>query len=270
MTVFQWNCRGIRCKDKELSLYIDSIETRPAILALQETRGTPRIPGYITYTDPTKMGSAILVENRIAATQHLTAQAGCEHTLVELHTKEISSKNNIFVMSAYCRPSQKQYKFDRVVLDAKKLAGNRPLLILGDFNAPHTLWGYGFQSKRGKALVKTMEDMDITMLNEPGVPTRRGNSASRDTTPDLSWLSGSLDVTWKCEDEDLGSDHSIVTLTIRGPDFRTKLGTAHITDWDKMRTYTQHEVEEETPPDSTYKEWADKQKTSLTNSPRKS
>ncbi|KAH7980208.1 hypothetical protein HPB49_013802 [Dermacentor silvarum] len=83
-------------------------------------------------------------------------------------------------------------------MDTKKLAGNRPLPILGDFNVPHTLWGYKFQSKRGKALVKTMEDLDISLLNEPGVTTRRGNSVSRDTTPDLSWLSGMLDISWKC------------------------------------------------------------------------
>ncbi|KAH9380391.1 hypothetical protein HPB48_017614 [Haemaphysalis longicornis] len=217
------------------------------------------------------MGTAILVENRIAATQHLTAQAGCEHTLVEIHAQEIGSKSNIFIMSVYCRPSQKQYEFDRVVLDAKRLARTRPLLILGDFNAPHTLWGYRFQSKRGKALVKTMEALDITLLNEPGVPTRRGNSASRDTTPDLSWLSGSLDVTWKCEDEDLGSDHRVITLTVRGPDFRAKLGTAHITDWDKMRTCTQAEddAEETTSSHLSYKEWADKQKRILDQFTRK-
>lgn len=166
-------------------------------------------------------------------------------------------------MSAYCRPSQGHYEFDRVVMDAKKLAGNRLLPISGDFNAPHTLWGYKFQSKRGKALVKTMEDLDVSLLNEPGVTTRRGNSVSRDTTPDLSWLSGMLDISWKCEDEDLSSDHTIITLTIRGPDFRAKLGAARITDWDKMRAYTQdgEDADEGDPHDTfSYKTWAKKQK----------
>ncbi|XP_077528391.1 uncharacterized protein LOC144140064 [Haemaphysalis longicornis] len=113
-----------------------------------------------------------------------------------------------------------------------------------------------------------MEDQDVALLNEPGIPTRRGNSVARDTTPDLSWLSGSLDVTWKCEDEDLGSDHSIITITIRGPNFQAKLGKVRITDWDKMRKYTQQEDVEEEPDDGiaegqSYKEWADKQKQAL-------
>ncbi|KAH7940935.1 hypothetical protein HPB49_008178 [Dermacentor silvarum] len=135
----------------ELALHMNQVETTPAILVLQETREVPKIPGYVTYTDPTKMGTAILVENHIAAIPHLTAQAGCEHTLVEMHAKEIGSKNNFFVMSVYCTPSQRHYEFDRVVMDAKKLAGNRPLLILGDFNAPHIFGGTNF-NPRGERL----------------------------------------------------------------------------------------------------------------------
>lgn len=77
------------------------------------------------------------------------------------------------MMSAYCRPSRRDLDFDEMVGQAKQLAGNRPFLVLGDFNAPHTTWGYKFQSKRGKALAKTMEDLELALLNEPGVATRR-------------------------------------------------------------------------------------------------
>ncbi|KAH7979649.1 hypothetical protein HPB49_010309 [Dermacentor silvarum] len=141
------------------------------------------------------------------------------------------NSGNLFVSSAYCRPSQQQYEFDRIISQAKRLAGTRPLLILGDFIAPHTTWGCKFQSKRGKALTKAMEDHVMALLNEPDVTTRRGNSAARDTTPDLSWLSGTLDVSWRCEDVDLGSDHSVISITIRGSRYRAVLGTARITDW---------------------------------------
>lgn len=66
---------------------MNTLENQPAIIALQETNGRPKIPGYVTYTDPTGMGTAILVENHVAATQHVTAQAGCEHTLIEVHAR---------------------------------------------------------------------------------------------------------------------------------------------------------------------------------------
>ncbi|KAH9364413.1 hypothetical protein HPB48_022730 [Haemaphysalis longicornis] len=88
-------------------------------------------------------------------------------------------------MSAHCRPSRRDFDFDETVGQAKQLAGKRPLLALGDFNTPHTARGYKFQSKRGKALAKTMEDLELALLNEPGVATRRGTGTNRDTVPDL-------------------------------------------------------------------------------------
>lgn len=259
--IYQWNCRGIRNKEAELLLHIDALEHKPDVIALQETNGKPRLPGYVTYTDPTEKGTAVLVRSNVAATQHVTPQGGCEHTLVEIHARTIGNTGNLYVMSAYCRPSQRQYDFDRVVSQAKRLAGSRPLLILGDFNAPHTTWGYKHQSKRGKALAKTMEDYEMALLNEPDVVTRRGNSANRDTTPDLSWLSGGLDAAWRNEDVDLGSDHSAIGIIIKGSQYRAVLGTARVTDWDKMRKDTQ-EAEEASENDveadrkQTYAEWA--------------
>ncbi|KAH7981810.1 hypothetical protein HPB52_001165 [Rhipicephalus sanguineus] len=227
------------------------------------------LPGYVTYTDPTENGTAVLVRSNVAATQHVTAQGGCEYTLVEIHAREIGSSGNLFVMSVYCRPSQRQYEFDRIVSQAKGLAGSRPLLILGDFNAPHTTWGYKFQSKRGKALAKAMEDHEMALLNEPDVTTRRGNSTARDTTPDLTWSSGTLNVTWRNEDVDLGSDHSVIGITIRGSRYWAVLGTARITDWDKMRKFTQEQEEasekesEQAERKQTYTEWARDQKKAL-------
>ncbi|XP_077553121.1 uncharacterized protein LOC144167835 [Haemaphysalis longicornis] len=267
--IYQWNCRGIKQKDAELFTHIEGLDQKPDVVALQETHGRPRLPGYVTYTDPTEKGTAILVRNNIAATQHITPQHGCEHTLIEIHTRTIGNGKNLFVMSAYCRPSQRQYDFDKTVGQAKRLAGNRPLLILGDFNAPHTLWGYKYESKRGKALVRTMEMAEFELLNECGVSTRRGNSVNRDTTPDLTWLKGNLNATWRDEGTDLGSDHTIIGIEIKGPRFRATLGRARITDWDKLRKYIDEEpLDEENEGEhkedkQTYAEWAHDQKMAL-------
>ncbi|KAK8782309.1 hypothetical protein V5799_016352 [Amblyomma americanum] len=88
-----------------------------------------------------------------------------------------------------------------------------------------------------------MKDHEMALLNEPDVTTRRGNSVARDTTPDLSGLSGTLDVSWRSEEVDLKSDHSVIGITIRGSRYRAVLGTARITDWDKMRKFTQEQEE---------------------------
>ncbi|KAH9379434.1 hypothetical protein HPB48_000465 [Haemaphysalis longicornis] len=127
-------------------------------------------------------------------------------------------------MSAYHRPLRRDFDFDKTVGQAKHLAGNRLLLRSGDQQ---------FQSKRGKALAKTIEDLELALLNEPGVATRRGSGTSQNTVPDLSWLAGTLDVTWRNEDVSLKSNHDILSVTIRGPKLRVAVGKARITDSDR-------------------------------------
>ncbi|KAG0439500.1 hypothetical protein HPB47_016620 [Ixodes persulcatus] len=53
----------------------------------QVSQLSEHLAGYITYTDPSEKGNAILVCNNVAATQHVTAQRGCEHTLIEIHSR---------------------------------------------------------------------------------------------------------------------------------------------------------------------------------------
>lgn len=65
------------------------------MIALEETHARPRLPGYVTYTNPTEGGTTIVVRNNVAPTQHLTAQSGCEHTLVEVHTRTIGGAGNL-------------------------------------------------------------------------------------------------------------------------------------------------------------------------------
>ncbi|KAK8770939.1 hypothetical protein V5799_025817 [Amblyomma americanum] len=113
-----------------------------------------------------------------------------------------------------------------------------------------------------------MEDHEMALLNEPDVTARRGNGVARGTTPDLAWLSGTLDVSWRSEEVDLGSHHSVIGITIRGSRYRAVLGTAWITDWDKMRKFTQEQEasEEESgqaEAQQTYAEWARDQKKAL-------
>lgn len=70
----------------------------------------------------------------------------------------------------------------------------------------------------------------MVVVNEPGVPTRMDTGTARDTTPDLALARGHIDVTWHSTIENLGSDHDVICVTLRGPNIKTKLGHASITD----------------------------------------
>ncbi|XP_077551209.1 uncharacterized protein LOC144164821 [Haemaphysalis longicornis] len=145
------------------------------------------------------------------------------------------------------------------------LAKSRTLLVMGDFNAPHPMWGYKIASKRDKALVQAMGKHELYLINEPGIPTRTGNSVTNDTTPDLTWSSGPLETRWKCDDADLGSDHKIIKIDVLGPQYKAVYGKARITDWDKMRKHTSERKQEEDaePSAESYEDWARRQQATL-------
>lgn len=80
-----------------------------------------------------------------------------------------------------------------------------------------------------------MDDLNLLLLNLPDSPTRTGTSVTRDTTPDLSFLLGSLDVSWFLTNENLGSDHDLILITIKNHNYNAQLGVARLTDWDAFR-----------------------------------
>ncbi|KAH9371040.1 hypothetical protein HPB48_003986 [Haemaphysalis longicornis] len=69
---------------------------------------------------------------------------------------------------------------------ARKKAGRHQLIVSGDFNAAHPLWGYAYANPRGNYLHTYIDDKAWVILNELNIPTRTGPSTCRDTTPDLS------------------------------------------------------------------------------------
>ncbi|KAH7974247.1 hypothetical protein HPB49_012727 [Dermacentor silvarum] len=226
--ILQWNCRDFRNKAGELQQQVDSLENKPDVIVLQEINQRTRFPGYVTYVDRTEKGTAALVRNCIAATQHLTAQLGYEHTLVELHSRGIGNTENVFVLNMYCRPTEKGMDMAGTVQDAVNKAGSRPLLVLGDFNAAHTTWGY-----------------------RPTTPPAWARARARNTTPDLSLLMGTPDASWQNVGTNVGSDHGVIRITIRGPTLKVKTGTARITNWYKLRKEQEEGSDE--------KEWAIRQ-----------
>lgn len=66
------DCHSFKSKAGALQQYLNTLDPKPDIIAVQETNGPTKLPGYITYEDPSKKAAATLVRNKIADTQHLT------------------------------------------------------------------------------------------------------------------------------------------------------------------------------------------------------
>ncbi|KAH7950010.1 hypothetical protein HPB49_018366 [Dermacentor silvarum] len=90
----------------------------------------------------------------------------------------------MFVLNAYCQPKSAPFVLTQLSEQATHAAGNHPLLIVVEFNAAHPLWGYTYTNPRGNLLHNVIDDVDLTLVNDPRNSTRLGPSVTRDTKPD--------------------------------------------------------------------------------------
>jgi ribonuclease HI len=93
---------------------------------------------------------------------------------------------------------------------------NKPIIIAGDYNARHTHWDKK-NNKQGLALVPIMEDLNLSLTNEPHQPTFDHFNGSGSSTIDLVLIndraSSLLISTSVADDElDVQSDHRPVII----------------------------------------------------------
>ncbi|KAL3227156.1 hypothetical protein MRX96_048809 [Rhipicephalus microplus] len=114
-------------------------------------------------------------------------------------------------------------------------AASSPLLICGDFNAPHMQWEYGADSPKRNRLAGTMDELGLVLLNEPPSHTRIGQGAGHGTSSDFSIWSDAGAITWSNTFDDLGSNHRVLCMTI-GENKGKMYGClkAIDVDWDKF------------------------------------
>ncbi|KAH7933131.1 hypothetical protein HPB49_017785 [Dermacentor silvarum] len=90
-----------------------------------------------------------------------------------------------------------------------------------------------------------MDELGLTVLDEPASYTRIGQGVCRDTSPDLSVWSGTDVVTWSNSFEDLGSEHRILCATVGESESEEDIcRKARIVDWDRFRKNRERDKKE--------------------------
>ncbi|KAG0413255.1 hypothetical protein HPB47_009590 [Ixodes persulcatus] len=151
------------------------------------------------------------------------------------------TQNSFFVFNGYSSPREKVAGGHRLAKDwdiAISKAGPSPLVVVGDFNAPHPDWGYKYISPKGNFLRNKIQSLNLNLLNDFTHPTRVGNSICSDTSPDLSMCLNAHNPSWLNLWEELGSDHRIIETTVWRSGKRDDYPQRKIpfTDWDSFRT----------------------------------
>ncbi|KAH6926237.1 hypothetical protein HPB50_015912 [Hyalomma asiaticum] len=161
---------------------------------------------------------------------------GIEYVMTEIlmnSPKKGLRRNSLFILNIYCSPSYRRARADSLLKRAVSMAGSYPLVVVGDFNAPHSVWGYAYDTPKGRELWQTATEADLTLITDKDFPTRRGNSTCRDTTPDLTFVKNIGEVKWVNTALDLGSDHYVIEVSFAIARFRTR--KFKVVDWDVFR-----------------------------------
>ncbi|KAK8781540.1 hypothetical protein V5799_017119 [Amblyomma americanum] len=152
------------------------------------------------------------------------------------------AQQNIMVVStpnednAASNSSQRKKRFKTILHGASTAAGRNTLIVCGDFNAMNPAWGYKKYTAKGRDLYQDAMELDFTLITDPTHPTRFGYSVFRDTTPGLTFVKNDVRgaITWRNTGTDLGSDHTIVGISI--PEHNdTSIKTHRWIDWDAFR-----------------------------------
>ncbi len=128
----------------------------------------------------------------------------CNFSLESIACRVKFGGTHLTICSVYCPPDTVTYD------ELCNLQDSLPCkkLIVGDFNAHHTLWGSLRVDRKGEQVAGIISDSNLVLLND-GSPTRIDDSTGNLSVLDLSLVSPAISGScqWQTIDDSLGSDH---------------------------------------------------------------
>lgn len=237
LEIWQWNCRSFNKKASPLQLYIQNHPYPPDVICLQEVGNQPiKLRGYYVIKNVGSPKVAVLVHKSVTAVGKHYQHHDINHVLVEVLPQK-RSRRSTFILNLYSPPRAQKDDFRNIIYDSARTAGYNQLVVLGDMNARHTAWGYQQDTQKGRSLLDAVDQMGLELVNNLLQPTRIGNSVSRDTFPDLSFVKNVRDYSWTHLGETLGSDHYILSTSVSTPKLKRTIGEIRLTNWEAYRQY---------------------------------
>ena len=210
LTILSWNSNSIRAHGEELEKFVINLYPQPDLICLQETFLKSTIPytvqGYnIVRNDRIDRncgGVAKLIKEGISYAELESRRGNIEYITVEISTPN----KKLRISNIYC-PPEKTHK----VHELQRFLTDRNVLLVGDFNAHHSIFGSGSTNARGRIL-ENLITYEFTVLNT-GANTYV-NHSGEESPLDLAIASKSLATicNWEVIRDPLGSDH-FPTLT---------------------------------------------------------
>lgn len=173
----QWNARSIRGKKEEISIM--NLVRDHDIILLTETWLKPEEPSYISNYNivrkdrqDTNGGGLAIAVKTIISFEVLSDFFEIKGQIDTLAIKINTNQGPIIFATTYVSPLLRIRK--NTWKSLLKQPHNGSLLIGGDFNTHHTLWGSHKNSPQGKELAEAIQEAELCLLNN-GSPTRISN-----------------------------------------------------------------------------------------------
>lgn len=177
--------------------------------------------------------AAVYVSARIPQTSiDLGKWCNCNQEVVGVLTCPV--KTPVILISFYARPRRTRVNLGWI-RHLRSTYPGVPILVGGDFNAPHREWGYQYNTRRGDQVRNTMVDAAFTLLNQPGVSTCIASTTARTHAPDLTWWIGPGVPQWRAEPDTWGSDHMPIKIGLHSACLKKIRRRVTVTHWDKLR-----------------------------------
>ena len=187
-SILQWNCQGLRSKKDELLSLIST--HKPLVVGLQEIKlrdtATFSIPQYVIHrreghNNVTAHGGVALMIHQ-SIPHHLLPS----RTELQAVAVKICISRPVTVVSIY---SSRNHDLTEALMTDLLNQLHHPVLLLGDFNSYHEVWGCVRTDPRGVIMANTIDTHNLVLLND-GQPTRI--TLKSETAIDLSICSPTL------------------------------------------------------------------------------
>jgi exonuclease III len=216
--IIQWNCRGLRLNLPDLQILIQNHS--PAIISLQETHITD--PTYFPLRAFTHLSHLATTPNNYPkGGVSLLIHKTIPHTPINLITTlpavaaQITLHTTISVCAIYLSPTS-SWTYTDLLSIINQLPP--PLILTGDFNAHHTLWGNTRNDQKGIQIEHLLTNTNLCLLNDK-TPTYLHPTSGSTSSIDLSLISPSIfqNYSFTVISDAHGSDHHPILLRTHTP-----------------------------------------------------
>ena len=219
MALIQWNIRGFTSNREQVRILFQEHDI--SAICLQETKlgnHSPNIgPNFIFYRSPPLIGARAQGGTGIIVHKSVNHRHVQLNTVLQACAVQIFTTKWITLCSVYLDPNLED-RLQDVHGNCRQLALNdlqslldqlpQPFILMGDFNAKHTLWGNSNCDRWGNLIEEFIDNNNVILMND-GSPTRHDVVHNTDSAIDLTICSSSLrlDYYWSVDDNSHGSDH---------------------------------------------------------------